>query len=141
MINLNSTIWGPHAWFFIDSIAISLPNKISLSLQNELKHFFIALSVLLPCEKCRYHFTEYIKKTNIMNIDFSTKDRVLKWINNLHNSIRTRNKQKNINVVNTIKYYDNVYSSKTSYTNIFYIVLFIIIIIILIKYFYFGRLY
>jgi hypothetical protein len=141
MINLNPTIWGPRAWFFIDSIVIALPNNISSSLQNELKHFFIALSSLLPCEKCRYHFAEYIKKTDIMNVNFSTKDRVLKWVNNVHNEVRKRNNSKTINVVNTVKYYDDIYSSKTTYKDILYLVLFIVIVGILIKYFYFGKLY
>jgi hypothetical protein len=141
MINLNPKIWGPHAWFFIDSLIISLPNNISLNLQNELKHFFISLSALLPCEKCRYHFSEYIKKTDIMNINFSSKDRVLKWINNLHNDVRKRNNSKTINIVNRVKYYDDIYSSKTQYKDIIYIIIFLIIVGILIRYFYFGRLY
>ena len=47
MINLNPKIWGPHAWFFIESIAIGLPDTIPIETQNELKHFFISISFLL----------------------------------------------------------------------------------------------
>jgi hypothetical protein len=141
MINLNSKIWGPPGWFFIESIAISLPDNITFILQNEIKHFFIALSSLLPCEKCRYHFSDYIKKTDMMNIDFSTKKNVLKWVNNLHNQIRKRNNSSTISLEKTLKYYDSQYNiqSKTSYIDIFYIMIFTFIVFLLIKFLYFPK--
>lgn len=139
MINLNPKIWGPHGWFFIESIVLSLPDKIPFILQNEIKHFLISLSSLLPCEKCRYHFSEYIKKTNMMEADFSTKNQVFKWINDSHNNVRIINNKKTINLEDTIAYYDKQYINeiKTSYIDILYIIIFIFIIIYLIKVFYF----
>ncbi len=141
MINLNPKIWGPHAWFLIESIAISLPDTITIETQNELKHFFISLSFLLPCETCRNHFSEYVKATDIMNIDFSTKTKVLTWINNIHNQVRKRNKCKNITIDKTIKYYNEKYNieTKSSYLDIFLIVLFVIGILLVIKYVYFTN--
>jgi len=141
MINLNPKIWGPHAWFFIDSIIISLPNIIDNTLQNEIKHFLLSLSTILPCEKCRYHFSGYLKETDLPNIDFSTKDKVIKWINTLHNQVNNRNNTKNISIDNMIKYYNNIYNieTKSSYLHIFLLLLFIIFIIFLIKYFYFLK--
>lgn len=141
MINLNPTIWGPHAWFFIESIAISLPDSIPLETQNELKHFFISISFLLPCETCRNHFSEYVKKTDLMNIDFSTKTKVLIWINNIHNEVRKRNKCKNIPIDKTIKYYNEKYNieTKNSYLDLFLIGIFIIGLILVIKYIYFSK--
>jgi hypothetical protein len=47
MINLHSDIWGPHAWFFIDSIVIALPDNISLNLQTQLKNFFLSKPKLI----------------------------------------------------------------------------------------------
>lgn len=139
MVNLNPQIWGPHAWFFIESIVIGLPDKISTELQNELKHFFISVSFLLPCETCRNHFSEYVKSTDIMNIDFSTKAQVLTWINSIHNNVRKRNKCKTVSIEKTIQYYNSEYNPKTksSYLDIFFLVLFIIGIGLLIKYLYF----
>ena len=141
MINLNPKIWGPHAWFFIESIAISLPDTITLETQNELKHFFISISFLLPCETCRNHFSEYIKKTDIMNIDFSTKTKVLTWINNIHNEVRKRNKCKTIPIDKTVKYYNEKYNieTKSSYVDIFFVGLFIIGLLVLIKYLFFNN--
>jgi len=139
MINLNPKIWGPHGWFFIESVVIGLPDKIPLEIQNELKHFFISISFLLPCETCRQHFSEYIKSTDIMGVDFSTKIQVLTWINTVHNNIRKKNKSKPINIEKTIQYYNSKYNikTKTSYVDIFLLGIFIIGLVFLIKYLYF----
>jgi hypothetical protein len=142
MVNLNPKIWGPHAWFFIESIAISLPEIIPIETQNELKHFFISISFLLPCETCKNHFSEYNKKTDIMNIDFSTKTKVFKWINDIHNGVRKRNGYPIITIDKTIKYYNEKYNieTKSSYVNIFFIIIFIIGLILIIKYIFFSNL-
>jgi hypothetical protein len=94
---------------------------------------------LLPCETCRNHFAEYIKKTDIMNIDFSTKIKVLTWINNIHNEVRKRNKCRNITVDKTVKYYNEKYNIeiKSSYVDIFFVAIFIIGLIVIIKYIFF----
>lgn len=141
MINLNPTVWGPHAWFLIDSIILSFPDKPDTELQNELKQFFFSLSKLLPCEKCRYHFSEYIKKTDLINIDFSSKDKIIKWINTIHNNISQNNNGKQINIKNMLKFYDTKYNidTKTSFIDIMYLIISIFIIILIIKYFYHDR--
>lgn len=141
MTNLNPAVWGPHAWFFIESVVIALPDTVTVELQNELKHFFISISFLLPCEKCRHHFSEYIKTTDIMNTDFSTKKKVLIWVNNIHNEVRKRNKNKTVGLENTIQYYNSKYNleTKTSYVDIFFICIFIIGLIVILKYLFFPN--
>lgn len=136
MTNLNPTIWGPYAWFFIESTIIGLPDIVPVELQNELKHFFISISFLLPCETCRNHFSEYIKTTDIMSVDFSTKTKVLIWVNNIHNAVRKQNKNKTISLTKTIQYYNSKYNleTKTSYNDIFILCVFIILILIILKY-------
>ena len=142
MINLHSDIWGPHAWFFIDSIVIALPDNISLNLQNQLKNFLFSFSSLLPCEKCRYHFSEYVNKTNMINADFSKKETVLKWVNTIHNNIRKKNGSEPFSIEKTLKYYDKQYSteSKNSYKDFFIILIFVCIVLYLLKHFYFTPL-
>jgi uncharacterized membrane protein len=74
-----------------------------------------------------------------MNIDFSTKKKVLTWINNIHNDVRKRNKCKSITVDKTIKYYNEKYNieTKSSYLDMFFIAIFIIGLLVIIKYFFF----
>ena len=131
MTNLNPKIWGPHAWFFIDSVVIGLPDNISNELQIQLKYFFVSMSFLLPCESCRLHFTNYLKTTNI---DFSTKTKVLKWVNNIHNNVRKNNKTKNISLEKTIQYYNSIYNQKTEFYDVFFLSLFVVGLLFIIKF-------
>ena len=135
MINLNPKIWGPHAWFFIESIIIALPNNIDTNMQNELKHFFISLQSLLPCEKCRLHFSEYLKKTNIIDYDFSTKDNVINWVYSLHNNVNSINNKKHISIDKMLQFYNDKYNieTKSSYYDIGFIIIYLLLIIYLIK--------
>lgn len=140
--NYNPTFWGPKAWFFIDSIILSLPDNVILEseLQTSIKNFFLSLQLLLPCEKCRIHYTEYYRNNYL---DCSKKQNILIWINNLHNIISTRNNKKTYSINDMYKYYDMntsnfQYNSKSNnYFNSFYnisiLILFIIIILFVIK--------
>ena len=132
-INLNSKIWGPHGWFFIDSIILSLPSQIDYKLQQELKLFFLSLKSLLPCEKCKIHFTEYIEETKLNDMDLSSKEIIIKWINNLHNRIRISNNSKIITINEMYDYYLNQYQENffKKYIYNYKFLIFIIIIIIL----------
>jgi hypothetical protein len=74
-----------------------------------------------------------------MTVDFSTKIKVLTWVNTVHNNIRKKNKTKPINIEKTIQYYNSKYNikTKTSYIDIFLLGIFIIGLLFLIKYLYF----
>ena len=64
-MNLNPKIWGPHTWFFLDSIMLSLPNKLNNEQQNIYKNFFTSLQYVLPCEGCRNHQEDQNYQQNI----------------------------------------------------------------------------
>jgi hypothetical protein len=134
-INLDPRIWGSHAWFFLESICIALPNKINKKLETELKHCFLSLTSLLPCEACRMHYSKYLMKTDITNIDFSNKAVVLKWINNLHNKVRIRTGKEPGSIDRMVGYYNIKYNidTTTSYKDIGIIILFILLLLFLIR--------
>lgn len=54
-------IWGPPFWKVIDTIAEAYPpNNASVELINATAMFFTTLKVLLPCEKCRQHYNDFV---------------------------------------------------------------------------------
>uniref|UniRef100_A0A6C0M0D5 thiol oxidase n=1 Tax=viral metagenome TaxID=1070528 RepID=A0A6C0M0D5_9ZZZZ len=104
-INLNPKIWGPHAWFFLDSIIISINND---NLQIY-KSFFSNLGAVLPCAKCRIHFDEYIKSHPLT--DVSNKDEFLIWFNTLHNEIRIWNGTSPRDIKSVLQFYNQQYNT------------------------------
>lgn len=82
-------IWGPSLWELIHTTALNYKPEY----KNKYILFFHSLSPLIPCQKCRYHYNRYYLKNPIKKY-LSSKDKLLTWVNNLHNEINRRNKKK-----------------------------------------------
>ena len=89
-IDLDSKIWGPNGWFFIDSICLSYPLYPTESDKQQYKNFFYSFPNILPCAKCRMHFNEYINKNPLTDDILNSKETLIDWILNVHNKIRNK---------------------------------------------------
>jgi hypothetical protein len=116
-MNLNPKVWGPHAWFFLDSIMLSLPNKLNNEQKNIYKNFFTSLQYILPCEGCRNHYTENLKKYPLTDQILSNKENMIKWLLNIHNSVRQENKTIPISIRQFFEYYYKQYDEKQNKKN------------------------
>lgn len=57
-------IWGPPFWTVIDTIANAYPiNNPPTDVANATNMFFTTLKVLLPCEKCRQHYNDFLSSS------------------------------------------------------------------------------
>lgn len=107
---MNPKVWGSHAWFFLDSIVLSIDNQNL----NDYKLFFEALSKVLPCAKCRLHYTQYLQGHPL--VDIKDKDEMMIWLNNLHNQVRVRNNQKPRDITTVLHFYNKQYSTSNIHT-------------------------
>ena len=87
-ININSNIWGPKGWFFLDSIILSYPMNPSFDDKKKFKEFFTLVSEMLPCAKCRHHYSDFITKFPLNDQILSSKNKLINWFLKLHNNIR-----------------------------------------------------
>lgn len=106
--NLESNIWGPKAWFFMESIALGYPTNPSDEDKKKTKRFFHALDFLLPCEKCRIHYKENLKKYPIDQY-LQNRDKLFEWINKIHNEVCNSTGKKKLNVEDRLNYYLKLY--------------------------------
>jgi len=104
-INIDSNIWGPKAWFFIDTIILSYPNNPNYEDIKIYKDFILSLEKLLPCEKCRKHFGEFINKNPLDESILSSKPNLIKWILKCHNNVRKIQKKDQITLDDFYNYY------------------------------------
>ena len=132
-INLNPLIWGPHGWFFLESIIISYPNNPTKEQQENYKNFFIFLKDVLPCEKCRINYSRHLKNNPLNDNVLSNKDNFFKWIINIHN---LSNGYTKYNPKSSIKYYNMMYSNIDKNINYQMIISIVVILIIIIYIFY-----
>jgi hypothetical protein len=137
-MNLNPKIWGPHTWFFLDSVVLSLPNKLNDEQKIIYKNFFSSLQYILPCEACREHYKKNLIKYPLTDDILSTKENMIKWILNVHNNVRKNAKKIPITIRNFFEYYNKSYDdNKKTYKKCnlkYYIGIFIILILLFIIY-------
>lgn len=69
--------WGPPFWIMIETIASAFPDGATEPLIATTKTFFDTLRIMLPCNECRKHYTEYCVATPI---DLSSQKALLDWI-------------------------------------------------------------
>jgi hypothetical protein len=137
-MNLNPQVWGPHGWFFIDSIVLSLPNKLTYEQKNIYKNFFTSLQDILPCEGCREHYKQNLIKYPLTEEVLSKKENMIKWLLNVHNNVRRNAKKIPISINQFFEYYnkqyddDNNNKKNSKVCNFKYYISIIIILILII---------
>ena len=89
---LMTKIWGPHAWFFINSSAFGYPVNPTPEQKKEYKNFFIYLGFVLPCGFCRQSYQFFIKdgETEITDDIFENRETLTKWVFKLHNRVNKK---------------------------------------------------
>jgi len=125
-IDYNPKIWGPKAWFFIETIILSYPDNPTLNDKTKFKNFFNSLANILPCEKCRYNYKNHINLNPLNNEILDNKNNLIDWIIKIHNL----SMGKKITKKSMLNYYINQYKNSNSnlYTCFFIIILIFILI-------------
>ena len=108
--NFNPNIWGPKAWFFIDSIVLSYPNNPSNTEKNLYKNFLYSLKDILPCESCRNHFSINLNDIPLSSYYLKSRNNLIEWIIKIHNRVNIINNKKLISKNEFIDYYKNNYN-------------------------------
>ena len=131
-INLEPKIWGPYAWFFLESCIIGYPDKPTEDEKDKFRQLFYLLKDIIPCIKCRINYENHITKYPLTDKILSNKDNLLRWLINIHNI--SSNKQYNLE--QTLKYYNNIYANNNNNNNNYIICLLCIILVLIILLYY-----
>ena len=141
---MNPIVWGPHLWFFMHTLSFNYPDKPTVVDKENYSEFFINLTKTLPCDTCKKHYTEFVKKNPINTDSDSLKSnkQIIEWVLKLHNEVNKRNNKSEWSLDQLNKYYKKKYSQDeetnylVKYANYikFLLVLFLVIILLLKKY-------
>lgn len=105
-VNIDSSIWGPHAWFFLDTVALAYPEHPTSDQIIQYKNFFNALEFVLPCAACRYHYKQYLTQHPLTLKVLNDKSSFIGWLLSCHNNVR----QKQHKPVFTLQEFYNFYN-------------------------------
>lgn len=106
--NFEPEIWGPKAWFFLESVAMAYSTEPTYEEKKAADNFFSSLKYMIPCEKCRNNYEKHLKIYPLTDKVLSSRDNLFMWIVNMHNSV---NKNKTRSYDETFKYYMKEYGS------------------------------
>lgn len=131
-MNLNPVIWGPHAWVFLDSVILTMPDVLDSNQIILYTNFFKSLQFLLPCKTCKLHYGLYLDENPLTEKIVSKKETMLEWFHNLHNKIRKRQDKSERTLTEMLTYYKNLYLTEdTGNKKMEYYILIIIAIFLL----------
>ena len=77
--------WGPGAWKFLHTITFSYPESPDQKTQERTYRFFDALQHVLPCSKCRGHYSNQFRR--ITSSTFRNRESLTRWLVDLHNVV------------------------------------------------------
>ena len=109
-MNIDPKIWGPFSWKFIHYITIGYPEQPTEQNKKDIYNFLTSMGRLLPCEKCRYNFSQHLIKFPLSDEITSSRTRLINWLINIHNEV-------NISTNKPILTYDQASSLYTDSIN------------------------
>lgn len=82
-------VWGPSCWNFLYAVAFSYPEAPTEADRRAVADFFNSLNRVLPCTRCRDHFTRYLAQHPI-EANNASRARVASWLLSLNNDVNAR---------------------------------------------------
>tara|TARA_Y100001935_G_scaffold254190_2_gene262404 strand:- start:1482 stop:1883 length:402 start_codon:yes stop_codon:yes gene_type:complete len=124
---MDPNIWGSHAWLFLHTVTLNYPDEPTRFDKENYKHFFENLGHVIPCEVCKDHYKQNIRK---YPIQLDSKESLTKWLHHIHNLVNIKNGKDEFKYDDFIKKYSNLYSGNNT-QKVFLLILFIIVCITL----------
>lgn len=123
---MDPTIWGPHFWFVLHTIAFNYP-KHPTSIQKKIYHRFIHnLYEFLPSSSIAATFTKILEKHPVTPYLDSRSD-FIKWMHFMHNLINKRLEKPMISLADHYTNMEEIYHPKPSRLYLHFIFLGIIL--------------
>ncbi len=85
-MRLPPTVWGPFFWHTIHITALGYPKDPSYAHKRAAKEFFESLAHLIPCPKCRDHYSLHLQKMPITP-HLDRREDLFRWTVALHNVV------------------------------------------------------
>ena len=112
-------VWGPHAWIFLHSVTFDYPDKPTSEDKKNYKNFFNNLKFVLPCEMCRNHFHDNLKKFPLTDRILSSRKNLIEWLIDLHNGVNKFNNKPTLKYQEVVKKYLDYYEGVEKPNNSF----------------------
>ena len=111
MIQLDPKVWGPHMWFFINTIAMTYPNRPNAVTKKKYYDFMQNLPMFIPIEHMSGEFSKLLDEYPIQPY-LDTKESFIRWVWFIHNKINEKLEKPQITLNEFYKKYYEEYKPK-----------------------------
>ena len=80
------TVWGPHFWFFIMTIALSYPESPNSVTKRKYYDFILNLPIFIPNAEIGNKFSGLLDKYPVSPY-LDTRESFVKWVHFIHNKV------------------------------------------------------
>ena len=112
-MRLPPAVWGPFFWHTIHITALSYPEKPSYAQKRAAKEFYESLAHLIPCPKCREHYSTHLQKFPI-SPHLDRRADLFRWTVNVHNVVNKSLDKPMITEKESIQFYSRIGARGTS---------------------------
>ena len=112
-MRLPPSVWGPFFWHTMHITALSYPSNPSYAVKRAAKDFFESIAHLIPCPKCREHYTIHLQKFPI-SPHLDRREDLFRWTVNLHNEVNKSLDKPIISEKESIQFYGRIGARGTS---------------------------
>jgi len=110
--NLDPTVWGPHFWFTLHTIAFTYPDKPNSIIKKRYYDFIHNfLPLIIPNDAIMKSFSVLLDQYPI-SAYLDSKDQLISWFHFIHNQINQRLEKQTLSKQEFMKQYLDAYKPK-----------------------------
>ena len=107
MIDLDPVIWGPHYWFFLNTLSMTYPKHPNDVVKKKYYDFIQNLPLFIPHSKMSKSFSDMLDIYPVSPY-LDSKDSFIRWIHFIHNKV---NKKIELPQISMSKFYTDYYEN------------------------------
>lgn len=136
------TVWGPHYWFFMMTIALSYPETPNSVTKRKYYDFIINIPLFIPNPEIGDKFSRLLDKYPVSPY-LDNRESFTKWVHFIHNKVNVELGKEEITYEAALdKYFDEylpkpIYLSEKIKVNKYYIFIFFILLCLFVIYVYY----
>ncbi len=105
-LQFDSTVWGPHFWFFLHTIAMTYPHHPNSVSKKKYYELIMNIPLFIPIESMGNDFSKLLDEYPVTSY-LDSRDSLIRWMHFIHNKINEKLEKPKITLNEFyLKYYE-----------------------------------
>jgi hypothetical protein len=105
-LQFDSTVWGPHFWFFLHTIAMAYPHHPNSVSKKKYYELIMNIPLFIPIESMGNDFSKLLDEYPVTAY-LDSRDSLIRWMHFIHNKINEKLEKPKITLNEFyLKYYE-----------------------------------